>query len=56
MKKRNKGMVEKKVYCRLKGEHSQRQRHLTESRVDVTRLSWAMWGKGSLVPGLESSE
>jgi hypothetical protein len=36
MKKRNKGMVEKKVYCRLKGEHSQRQRHLEESRVDMT--------------------
>jgi hypothetical protein len=28
----------------IKGDHSQRQGHLRESRVDMTRLSWAMCG------------
>ena len=37
-------MVERQVYCRNTGEHSQRQGHLGESRVDVTsRWSWDMW-------------
>ena len=40
-------MVEKKVYCLYVGEHSQRQGHLGESRVDMTRLSWAIWQRGS---------
>lgn len=39
------GMVEKKVSCRQKGEHSQRQRHLGESRVDMT-LSHVKKGEG----------
>ena len=39
-------MAEEKVYYRCVEEHSQRQLHLGESRVDVTRLSWAMWGDG----------
>lgn len=39
-------MVEEKGYCRYAGEHSQRRGYLGESRVDVTRLSWAMWEKG----------
>ena len=39
-------MVEEKVYYRHVGEHSQRQRHLGESRVDMTRLSCTMWGEG----------
>ena len=30
----------------IKGKHSQRQRHLGESRVDMTRLSWPMWEVG----------
>ena len=38
------GMVEEKVYYRYVGEHSQRQKHLGEPRVDMTRLSLAMWG------------
>ena len=29
------------------GEHRQRQRQLEEARVDMTRLSWAMWGGGA---------
>jgi len=33
------GMVEEKVCCREKGEHRQRQRHVGESRVTMTRLS-----------------
>ena len=28
------------------GEHSQRQTHLGESRLDMSRLTWAMWGEG----------
>ena len=30
-------------YCRQKGEHRQRQGHLGEPRVDMSRLKWAMW-------------
>ena len=29
-------------YCRQKGEHRQRQGHLGETRVDMSRLNWAM--------------
>jgi hypothetical protein len=39
-------MVEEEVCCRYVGEQSQRQRHLGESRVDMSRLNWAMWGDG----------
>jgi len=35
------GMVEKKVYHRYEGEHSQSWRHLGESKVNMT-LSLAM--------------
>jgi hypothetical protein len=35
-------MVEEKVDCRQKEEHSQRQGHLGESGVNMARLSWAM--------------
>lgn len=38
-------LVEEKVYCKYVGEHSQSQRHLVEYRVDITRLSWAVWGE-----------
>lgn len=38
-------MVEESVYCRYVGELSQRQQHLGEFRVDMTRLNWAMWGE-----------
>lgn len=38
------GMVGEKVYCRSVGECSQRQGLLEECRVDMTRLSRAMWG------------
>lgn len=43
-------MVEK-VNCRFVGEHSQRQGHLRESRVDVNSLSWAMCGRERGEPG-----
>lgn len=54
MEKRNKkerawlapGVEEEEVHYRDVGEHSQRQRHLGESRVDVTRLSWTECGRG----------
>jgi predicted phosphoadenosine phosphosulfate sulfurtransferase len=36
------GMVEEDVYYRYVGEHSQRQEHLGEHRVNMTRLSCAM--------------
>jgi hypothetical protein len=35
-----------KVSGRYVGEHSQRQEHLEESRMDMTRLSWAMLRAG----------
>jgi hypothetical protein len=38
------GMVEEKVYCSDVGEQS--QRHLGESRVAMTRLSWAIGETG----------
>ena len=38
------GMVDEKVYSRYMEEHSQRQGHLGDSRVGMTRLSWATWG------------
>lgn len=38
-KKERKGLVEEKAYV---GEHSQSQRHLGQSRVGTTRLSYAM--------------
>ena len=38
-------MVEETAYCRSVGEHSQKQGHLGESRVDRARLSWVMWEK-----------
>ena len=31
-------MVEENIYCRTVVEHSQKQGHLGESRVDMTRL------------------
>lgn len=37
-------MVEEKAHCRYVGDHSQRQAHLGESRVDLTRLSCTLWG------------
>ena len=40
------GVVKEKVYCRYVGEHSQRQRHLRDSRMDVTGLSCALCGEG----------
>lgn len=40
------GKVEEKVYYRYMGEHRQGQRHPGESRVDMTRLSCAMWERG----------
>lgn len=39
-------MVEKKVYYKYVVEHSLSQRQMGETRVDMTRLSWAMWGGG----------
>lgn len=39
-------MVEEKSYYRYVGDHSQRQGYQGESRVDRTRLSWAMWDRG----------
>lgn len=49
MKKRKRiwlvlGMEEEKVHYRDTGEQSQRQWHLGESRMDMTRLNWAVWG------------
>jgi hypothetical protein len=41
--------VEKTVYYRYVGEHSQRQGHLEESRAGMTRLSCAMWGEWGVV-------
>lgn len=38
-------MVEEKVYCRYVREHSQRQRHQGEARVDMTRLSHVRRGE-----------
>lgn len=35
--------MEDKVYYRHVGGHSQRQGHLGEFRVDLTRLSWVLW-------------
>lgn len=31
---------------RIKEEHICKQGHLTESKVDMTRLSWALWEEG----------
>lgn len=39
-------MVEKNVYFRLKGEHSQRQRHVGESRMDMTMSHVGREGRG----------
>ena len=41
-------MEEEKVYCRPKGEHSQRQRHLGESRgkIDPELAHVKRWGRG----------
>jgi hypothetical protein len=39
-------MVEEEVYCGYVGEHTQRQGHLTEPRVDITRLSCVVWRGG----------
>lgn len=40
-KERN-GVEEEKIYYKYVGKRSQRQRHLGESRMDTTRLNWAM--------------
>jgi len=41
-------MEEEKVYCRYVGEHSQRQRNLGESRVDMSlSLVGRRGGEGS---------
>lgn len=39
-------MVGERIYYRYMGEHSHRQGYLVESRVDMIRLSWVMWGEG----------
>lgn len=39
------GTVEEKVYNRYVGKHIQRQGHLEEFRVCVSRLSCGMWGE-----------
>lgn len=39
------GTVEEKGYYRRVEEHSRRHRHLGESRVDMIRLTWIMWGR-----------
>lgn len=41
------GVVEEKDFCRYVGEHRQRQQHLGEYRVDMTKLSWAVWGEAA---------
>lgn len=35
-----------RIYYRYVGEHSYRQKYLLESRLDMTRLGWVMWGEG----------
>jgi hypothetical protein len=41
---------DEKVYCRWKGEHNQRQKHLGESKMNMT-LSLAMWGEAGAREG-----
>ena len=42
-------MIEEKVYYRYIGRHSQRQEHLGECKVDMTRPSWPLRGQGPQV-------
>lgn len=39
-------MVAETIYYSYVGDHSQKQGHLGKARVDMARLSWAMWEQG----------
>lgn len=49
-------MVDEKVYCSKKGEHSKRQRHLEESRVDMPLSHVRRGGPGAEPKGQRKEE